>query len=437
MTTGPASNSANFSVGFPACIGFVALALFFGGLGLWSVTADLAGAVIIRGEIAINADVQAVQHPEGGMVSELRVHNGDRVQAGQVLLRLDDTFLQSERSLIERQLSELSARMSRLHAERSGFKAVRFSKDLMRLAAADPTVQGILDRQQNLFVARTLLLSQQSDQLVERRRQKYLEIDGTRAQLKALRTQSGLMTEEISNLQKLFEKGLAPSTRILSMQRELVRTEGEVGRLEAAVARVRGQVVSIDIELSRLATQSGEATISELADLALRHSEVSKQQLSIDERISRMTVRAPVSGIIHRSQVSATRSIVQPARPMMYVIPQDRPLFVAGRVAPERVDQVMPGRMASLRFTALDGRSTPELAGVVTAVSADVFIDEVTGATYYRVEIQPKFGEMSKLDAFRMRPGMPVEVLINTGDRSAFSYFAKPVSDFLARAWRA
>lgn len=437
MTTGSASNSANFSVGLPVGIGFVALALLVGGVGLWSVTANLAGAVIIRGEIAIEAGVQAVQHPEGGVVSDLQVRNGDQVQAGQVLLRLDDTFLQSERSLIQRQLSELSSRMARLRAERDGSKAVRFSKELERLAANDAAVQEVLDRQQNLFGARTQLLSQQSDQLVEKRRQKHLEIRGARAQLKALRAQRTLMTEEISNLQRLFEKGLAPSARILAMQRELVRTEGEVGRLEAAIARFRGQVVSIEIELSRLVTQSGERTLSELADLTLRHSEVSEQQLKIDQKISRMTVRAPVSGIIHKSQVSATRSIVEPTRPMMYVIPQDRPLFVVGRIAPVRVDQVIPGQMASLRFTALDGRSTPELAGVVTTVSADVFIDDVTGAPYYRVEIQPASGETSRLNAYRILPGMPVEVLISTGERNAFSYIVKPVSDYLARAWRA
>ena len=437
MAERSASNHPKYSVALPVGVGFLALILLFGGVGLWSVTANLAGAVILRGEIAIDADIQTVQHPDGGVVGDLRVRDGDLVQAGQILLLFDDTFLKSELSLIQRQLAELSARMSRLQAERDGSDKVRFNMELVRLAASDTALRKILDNQQNLFDARKLLLSQQSSQLIEKRGQKHSEIRGTQAQLSALRTQRALMEEEISNLQQLFERGLAPSTRILSLLREKARTEGEIGALEAGIARFRGQLGSINIELLQLTAQSREKAIAALADLTLRYNEIAKQELNTKVRINRTVVRAPVSGVIHRSQVSAKGAVVQPALQMMYVIPQDRPFYAIGRISPDRVDQVVRGQNADLRFTALNSQVTPEVAGFVTSVSADIIAGDTTGASYYRVEIQPVPGEMSKLNAYRMLPGMPVEILIKTGDRTAFSYLAKPVYDYMARAWRA
>ncbi|MDW3181158.1 MULTISPECIES: HlyD family type I secretion periplasmic adaptor subunit [unclassified Roseobacter] len=420
----------------PLFIGAFALLVLVGVLGVWSVQARIAGAVIASGMIQVESNRQVLQHPQGGVVGALLVKDGDQVAAGDVVLKFDDTQLRSELAIIEGQLFEILARKARLQAERDGLSELPVSEELQELAAEDPAVQALIDGQAQLFEARATSLQQSAEQIIEQIAQAENQIDGASAQLEALETQKGLIETELADSQQLFEKGLAPVSRVSALQREQARLLGEIGSITASVAQLRGQIAALNIERIALTSRLREEAITTLRDLQFQEVELVQRRLSTKDTLSRMDLRAPVSGVVYGSRVFALQSVVSPAEAIMYIIPQDQPMIVSSRVDPIHVDQVYVGQEASLRFAALDQRMTPEIFGQVTKLSADVFIDEATGVSYYQVELIPKEGEMAKLNGQILLPGMPVEAFIKTAERSPLNYLAKPLTDYFTRAFR-
>ncbi|WP_299153606.1 HlyD family type I secretion periplasmic adaptor subunit [uncultured Tateyamaria sp.] len=420
----------------PLFVGALALLILVGVLGVWSVQARISGAVIASGMIQVESNRQVLQHPEGGVVGALMVKDGDQVAAGDVVLKFDDTRLVSELAVIEGQLFEILARKARLKAERDGLSALVVSDELQELAAEDPEVQALIDGQAQLFEARATSLQQSSEQILEQIAQAENQIEGASAQLAALETQQGLIESELGDSQQLFEKGLTPASRVSSLQREQARLLGEIGSTTASVAQLRGQIAALNIERIALTSRLREEAITALRDLQFQEVELVQQRLITKDTLSRMDVRAPVSGVVYGSRIFALQSVVSPAEAIMYIIPQDQPMVVSSRVDPIDVDQVHVGQDASLRFAALDQRMTPEIFGQVTKLSADVFVDEATGASYYQVELVPKEGEMTKLNGQILLPGMPVEAFITTAERSPLNYLSKPLTDYFTRAFR-
>jgi len=254
--------------------------------------------------------------------------------------------------------------------------------------------------------------------------------------LNALSIQEELILDELTDQETLFEKGLVQMSRVSSLRREAARLAGEFGKLISDVAQFRGQIASFEIEKLKLGSSRREQAIVTLRDLQYREIELSEQRVNLRERLSRMDVPAPVGGIVYGSNVFTVKAVVQAADPLMFVIPQDQPLIVSARVEAIHIDQVHIGQDATLRFTAFNQRQTPEILGVVTDVSADVFQDEVTGVSFYRVELVPKQGELGKLDDQALLPGMPVETYLRTEDRTPLSYLTKPMTDYFGRALR-
>ncbi|WP_108836108.1 HlyD family type I secretion periplasmic adaptor subunit [Tateyamaria sp. Alg231-49] len=420
----------------PLLVGAGALIVLVGVLGYWSVNARIAGAVIASGMIQVESNRQVLQHPQGGVVGELLVKDGDFVASGDVVLRFDDRQLRSELAILEGQLFELLARKARLQAERDGLNALPAPDGLLAEAVTDPAVQGLIDGQQRLFEARADTLRQSEEQIAEQIAQAENQIDGASAQLAALATQRGLIETELVDAQSLFEKGLTPAARVSALQREQARLLGEIGSLTANVAQLRGQIAALNIERIALTTRLREEAISTLRDLQFQEIELVQRRLSTLETLSRTELRAPVGGVIYDSRVFALQSVVSPAEPIMFIIPQDQPMIVSARIDPIHVDQVHVGQEASLRFAAFDQRMTPEVFGRVTKLSADVFTDQASGVSYYQVELIPSEGEMEKLGGQTLLPGMPVEAFIKTAERSPLNYLAKPLTDYFARAFR-
>ncbi len=436
MTNPTPANRRYRRATLPLVVGFSALLLLIGGLGVWSVYTRLAGAVVASGLIEVESNRQVIQHPDGGVVGEILAKDGETVKAGQALIQFDDTLLRSELAIIDGQLSELSARKARLVAERDGAAEIMFDHALLELAALDDEVKEQVDGQQNLFEARRSSTEQETEQLGEQILQNKAEISGAQAQLEALHIQMDLFGNELRDQQVLLKKGLAQSVRVSALQRERADLLGNIGGLEANIARIKGQIAALNIEILRLGTSRREEAITTLRDLQYRQIELAERKLGLVERLDRLGVRAPVSGVVYGSAVFAVRSVVQAGAPIMYVIPQDQPLVIAGRIEPIHIDQVYLGQPAGLRFSAFEQRVTPELTGHVTAVSADAFTDEVTGQTYYRVEVLPDEGEMAKLGDKTVLPGMPVEIFIKTDERTPLSYLTKPLTDYFSRSIR-
>ncbi|WP_170405294.1 HlyD family type I secretion periplasmic adaptor subunit [Ruegeria arenilitoris] len=420
----------------PAFVGFTALIILVGGLGVWAVQTRLAGAIVSQGIIEVQSNRQVVEHPDGGVVGEIYVRDGDAVTDGDLLVRLDDTFLSSEKTIVESQLFELLARRVRLEAERDGGDAEALAAQLAYVQKQDNIDPDLIAGQQRLFEARLETLTQQTEQLRKQRIQIESEIEGTEAQLVSLRRQVELIQDELKDQQSLFDRGLTPASRVSALQREEASLTGEIGRLEAAVARLTGQISATEIEIVELTSTRREEAITALRDVQTQISELAERRLSLDVRLSRLDIRAPVAGTVYGSQVFALQSVIQPAEPMMYVVPQDTPLLVAARVDAIHVDQLHIGQPVSLRFPAFNQRETPEIDGRVITVSADTFTDDNTGQTYYRAEVAPEDNQIERLNGQALMPGMPVETMIKTDERSPLSYLIKPLADYFNRAFR-
>ena len=420
----------------PLSIGFGALVVLVGVLGVWSVTARIAGAVIASGMIQVESNRQVVQHPQGGVVGEILAKDGDTIMAGDVVMRLDDSLLQSELAIVQGQLFEIKARQARLVAERDGLDKIELPEDLVEAQADSPEIAKMIKGQRSLFFARAETLTREADQISEQIAQANNQIEGTEAQLAAFQAQQELILSELEDAQSLLEKGLAQASRVSSLQREQARLLGEIGSLKATLAQVRGQIAALEIQVLKLTTTRREEANTTLSDLQYREIELAERRLSLRETLSRMEIRSPVSGVVYDSQIFALQAVLSPAAPIMYVIPQDQPLVVAARIESINIDQVHVGQEASLRFVAFEQRTTPEIFGQVSRISADVFKDEVTGQSFYRAELLPNEEELDKLGGQKLLPGMPVEAFIRTAERSPLSYLAKPLTDYFNKAFR-
>ncbi|WP_136440058.1 HlyD family type I secretion periplasmic adaptor subunit [Pacificoceanicola onchidii] len=427
----------SFSLRAPMIVGCLALLVLIGGFGTWAATSQISGAIVASGQIQVDQNRQIVQHPDGGVVSEILVDEGDTVAAGQSLLKLDPTLLRSELTIVEGQYFELVARRGRLQAERDGTKTISFDETLLARAISEAEVAELVEGQRNLFRARADSIARQIDQLQKRVDQIADQVRGIDAQQEALKEQLALINQELEGQQKLLRDGLTQASRVLALQREEAKLLGTAGELTAQKAQAEGRITEIDIQILGLETERREEAITTLRDLQSNERELAEQRRALIERLSRMEITAPVGGVVYGLTVFTPRSVILPADPVMYLVPQDRPLVISARVEPIHIDQLFEQQDVVLRFASLDQRTTPELFGQVVQISADAFEDEASQVSFYRAEIQLNPGEMTRLpEGTALIPGMPVEAFIRTEDRTPLAYLVKPFADYFARAFR-
>ena len=417
-------------------LGALVVMLLAGGFGGWAAYTEIAGATVASGQIEVDQNRQIVQHPEGGVISEILVDEGQTVVAGDILIRLDRTLLETEIAITEARLFEILARKARLIAERDGTETL-LPDPLLADALENLDVREMLNGQEQLFHARRETLAQTIEQLDRRRAQTANQIEGIEAQQTALAEQLVLVDTELESQQSLLERELTQSSRVLALQRDRARLNGQIGELIASKAQAEGRITELDIEILRLSTQRREDAITELRDITSQQAELVERRLLTMERLSRLDIRAPVSGIVYGLKFNTPNAVIRPAEPVLFIIPQDRPLVIASRIAPIHVDQAYVGQPVTLRFPSFDTRTTPELFGHVVSISADAFVDEITTQSYYRAEIILDTGELEKLpEGHVLIPGMPVEAYLRTTDRTPLSYLLKPLTDYFARAFR-
>ena len=433
MTNQEQDPKKRWSTRGPMTAGLLALVLLVGGFGTWAVMAQITGAVITSGQIEVDRNRQVIQHPDGGVVAEILVDEGDTVAASDLLIKLDATTLQSELAIVEGQLFELMARRGRLEAERDGIETLTFDPILM----AAPTGSELMEGQRRLFDARRESTKRATEQLDQQRAQIASQLDGISAQQTALDTQKTLISQELGDQQKLLDQKLVQASRVMGLQREEANLLGRVGELTASAAQAAERMTEIDIQVLTLTTTRREESITRLRDLQYNELELSERRRTLVRQLDRLDIRAPVSGVVYGLQVFAEQSVIRPADPVMFLVPQDRPLVIATKVRPVDIDQIHLGQDVILRFSAFDQRRTPELHGKVTLVSADIFQDEATGMAFYQAEIQLNEGEATRLpEDMVLIPGMPVEAFVRTADRSPMDYLLKPLADYFAKAFR-
>ena len=439
-----------------------------GGLFGWGVLATLSGAVIASGQVEVETRDQVVEHIDGGTVGEILVRDGDRVEAGEVLIRLDDALLRSEEAILRTEHAELVARRNRLQAEFGDAREIAWDAALRTLDRHDATLQAILDGQQRLFEARRASRAGQAAQLQERIGQMRKQIAGLEAQARATDRQRGFIGRELEAQRSLSNRGLTDLPELLRLERAAAQLDGQAGGIEARIAEARGRIAEIEIQVLQIDAQRIEQAEGQAREVQARENRVREQLVSVRERLGRLEVRAPVAGEVVGMQVFALREVIRPGESILRIVPEDADLVVRARLQPIYVDQVYPGQSSVLRFSAFPSRTTPLFEGHVLRVSADAAHDERSGLSWYEVELEvggsletetnetawlqpaadwlrdlfPHLPELtvstgvSAAQHLALTPGMPVEVHIRTGERSPLSYLAKPLMDYFSRSLR-
>ena len=407
----------------------------FGGIGVWAARTEIAGAVIAPGVVVVETNVKKVQHPSGGVVGEIHVKNGTRVEAGDLLLKLDETQTRASRQMIAKQIDQLSAREARLKAERDD--AQSFAPPASMAARMnDPEIAEILNGETALFRSRRNSITGQIEQLAERARQFDNEATGIRAQIAAKKEEIRLIVTELDGLAELEAKQLVTTTKIAALRREKARLEGELGQYEAALAQAGGRKAEVALQIVRLQQEMKTDVVRELRETQTKIAEFTERLIAADDLLRRVEIRAPQSGIVHQLSVFTVGGVVNPSEPILLIVPEGDRLVVEARIAPKDIDQLHRGQKTSIHFTAFDQHLTPRLEGELISISPDLMRDPVSGEPYFNARIAIAEEELHKLGRGRLQPGMPADVQIKTTDRTALSYLVKPLADQATRAFR-
>ena len=411
------------------------VALLVGGLGGWAWMTELSGAVVAPGTIVVDSHVKKVQHPTGGVIGEILARDGDRVRAGDVVIRLDETVARANRAMVAKSIDEMTARRARLEAERDGAQAIRFPADLVT-RAGEPEVAELMNGEQRLFDNRREARAGQKSQLRERVAQLAEQIDGTKLQASAKMDEIDLIASELTGVQELWKKNLVPITRVNSLKREETRLRGERGQLISTVAQAKGKISETELQIMQVEQDLRSEVSTELREVQSKLAEFVERKVAAEDQLKRIDIRAPQDGIVHQSTVHTLGGVIGAGDTLMLVMPEGDELSIEVKVAPQDIDQLRQGLDTMLRLSAFNQRTTPEIKGHVTRIAADLVTDERSGLSHYPVRIAISEGERERLGSAKLMPGMPVEGFIQTGYRTVFSYLTKPLADNMARAFR-
>ena len=406
------------------------------GIGGWAATTDISGAVVAGGALVVESNVKKVQHPTGGVVGEVRVREGDRVKAGDVLLRLDDTQTRANLAIVTKALDELAARQARDEAERDAAAQVTFPPDLLaRIAEAD--VARVIEGERRFFETRRSARDGQVAQLRERISQLREQIQGLDDQVAAKQREISLIEEELKGVRILWQKNLIQLARLTALERDAARLQGERGALISNIAQTRGKIVETELQIIQIDQDLRSEVSKDLAEIRSRTSEYVERKVAAEDQLRRIEIRSPQDGMVHQLTAHTVGGVISPqGEPIMLIVPEADALSAEVKIAPQDIDQVRVGQTAFVRFSAFNQRTTPELQGEVTRISADVSLDQKSGVSYYTLRINVSESELERLKGLRLVPGMPVETFIRTGDRTVLSYLTKPLADQINKTWR-
>ncbi|WP_449394708.1 HlyD family type I secretion periplasmic adaptor subunit [Devosia riboflavina] len=424
--------ATDFSLRGRVITGSVAAILLVAGIGGWAATAKLSGAVVSSGTVLVAENVKIIQHPDGGVIQAINVHKGQHVVAGDVLLRLDDVQIRTERSIIKGQLAELVARQARLIAERDAAREVSFPLNFL---STYPDAILILQGEQQLFESTTRNRLSQREQLQLQVSQLEQEIGGLQFQATALADELALAREERDRMGSLSQKGLIETTRLNVADRELARMLGSQGELTASIARSNARISEINLQILAIDDVAYTEAQRELRAVTANIAELNDRLVAVEDRLDRTLIRSPVNGSVNELAVTTLGGVIGSAERLLTIVPDDADLSIEFKVAINDIDQILPGQEVKLRFSAFDQRTTPEIPAVVSRISAAATSDPQSGQSYYTAEASVT-GDLSVLGDRGLIPGMPVEVFVQTQEQVAIAYFVKPFTDQISRAFR-
>jgi HlyD family secretion protein len=415
--------------------GMTVFVLLAAGVGGWAGTTALSGALIASGSIVVDSNVKKVQHLTGGVVGELRVREGDRVKAGDIVARLDQTVTRSNLAIITKGLDELSARKARLAGERDGLDTIVFPADL-QARENDSDVAQIIASERKLFELRRSARSGQKAQLRQQSAQLLEEIAGLTAQQKAKVSEIALINRELEGVRELFKKNLVQINRLTQLEREATRLDGEQAQLVASVAQTKRKITEIELKIIQIDQDLSSEVAKEMREIDAKIGEFVERRIAAEDQLQRVDIRAPQDGTVFQLSVHTVGGVIGPGETLMLIVPGGDSLMVEAKVNPQDIEQLQLHQKAVLRFSAFNLATTPEINGKVSRISADISSDQRTGQNYYTVRISIPAEELSRLGEAKLVPGMPVECFIQTGERTVISYLLKPLRDQMMRTFR-
>jgi HlyD family secretion protein len=418
-------------------VGMVIVGFVTFGIGGWAATSELTGAVIGQGVLVVDSSVKKVQHPTGGVVGELRVREGDKVLAGDILLRLDETQTLANATIVSKSFDELVARQARLEAERDNADQITFPKLLLE-RTRDPASEAAraIAAERSLFDLRRQARGGQKAQLKERSAQLQEEIKGYLGQAEAKQREVDFVHKELEGIRTLFEKRLVPMNRLTALERDTARLEGERSQLSGMTAQAKGKIAEIELQIIQIDQDLRTEVGKDLIETRSKISELAERKTAAVDQLYRIDIRAPQSGRVHQLAVHTVGGVISPGEQIMLIVPDADALAVEVKIAPRDIDQVYVGQAASMRFAAFDQKTTPEIEGEVSLVSADLVQEQRTGMSYYTARVLLNPEEVARLGNAKLLPGMPVDVFIKTPGRTALSYLIKPLRDQAERAFK-
>lgn len=416
-------------------LGFAIIALCIGGFGVWATLAPLRGAAVASGSVIVDSKRKSIQHLEGGIVREILVHDGDKVKADQVLMRLESTQASATLQQATARFNAAEALVARLTAEEAGDAEITFPQALLD-QRDNPDVAKLLDGQTSIFKSRLDELNSQTQILEQRRAQSDAEIRGLEAQIASQREQLRLIREEITSKNTLLDKGLMTKPQVLLLQRQQAEIDGAMNQNAAAIARARQNIQETQMRISELHT-------NRINEASKDHGEALKDVFEFAEKIcsardvmARTVVVAPLDGTVMGLAVHTVGGVVLPGSTVMEIVPSADQLTVEAKVQVKDIESVHAGLPAQVRLVAYNQRSTPTVDGEVSWVSADRVDDDKTGVSYYTTRIEVDRDQLAALENVRLYPGMPVEVMILGNERTMLDYLLAPITRTFARAMR-
>ncbi|UNG18186.1 HlyD family type I secretion periplasmic adaptor subunit [Stutzerimonas zhaodongensis] len=412
-------------------IGFLIVFVTFGIFGTWATFAPLESAALAPGVVTVQSYRKTVQHLEGGIVKELLARDGDMVSAGDPLIILDDTQLRAEYGMTRSQLVAAQAMEARLAAERDGLESIDFSRmleaDSERAREARQSETQVFNARRGSRLGEISVLQKRIGQLNE-------QISGLQSMIATKRDLEKSYSGEIGELAELLSEGYVDKQRLLEQQRKLGMLRAEIADHQSDITRTKLQISETELQMVQLNKDFSSEVVGQLAEVQTRVFDLQERVSALQDRSNRVVIRAPEDGMILGMKIHTVGGVVSPGTPLLDIVPSVSDLIVEAQVSPIDIDRVSVGKKADIRFSAFKNATTPEIEGKVVQISADRLMNEQTGMPYYLARVSLTEEGIRSLGSLKLQPGMPAEVLINTGDRTMLQYLMQPATDAFARS---
>lgn len=427
----------NDAVRAPVIFGGIVVLVFLGFGFLWSVLAPIDSAAIAQGSVVLDLNKRTVQHLEGGIISEIMIKEGDHIKEGQTLIRLDSTNALARQGIITVQIAASTALEARLIALRDDKEEISFPEWLITGSEHSLEIKELIESEKQIFVTKKKALAGHIDILNQKIAQYEDQINGLEAQEKATSQQVANYTKRVKSTKILLEKGSSTQERLLTLESELARIQGQLGEYTANIAQAQQAIIETNLEIISVKNNTLSETVSQLRDAQNTLADLNEKRQAVDDVVERLEIKAKSSGIVTNLKYFTVGGVISPATPILEIIPQDDQLLIEAFIKPQDIDVVRQGLEARVRLTAFKVRKIPMINGEVVHVSPDSFRDEATGAVFYKARILLDSQTMSKLnETIELYPGMPADVLIVTGERTFMSYLMSPITDTFSKAFR-